>query len=238
MNNKFSKISRNLFSALFLFGLNLGAFVFFANAQVDGNKEVAIITVKSGDKRTIKYSDLLFQLALEPNAPLNPPETKDLKRVLQTLINLGLIANELGPLLSSCLVPTEAEIQDQIRRSWSYSRSPAEFEKRFQLIGFVSINDDNFRRQISARAGIEKWVNFRFRLFLIIPREEEEKYYRDVFAADFRRRNPGLLLPELKQIRPQIRQILEEKRVESEIQRFLDYARQQVKIEILSEELK
>ncbi len=133
MNNKFPKISPNLFTALFLFGLNLGAFVLFANAQVDGNKEVAIITVKSGDKRTIKYSDLLFQLALEPNAPLNPPETKDLKRVLQTLINLGLIANELGPLLSPCLVPTEADIENEIKRYWSYFRSLDEFEKRFQL---------------------------------------------------------------------------------------------------------
>ena len=91
---------------------------------------------------------------------------------------------------------------------------------------------------MSARVTIEKGVDLHFRSFVIITREEEEKYYRGIFVPDFRRRQPGLLLPSLEEIRAQIRSILIEQKAESEIERFLAQARQRVKIEILSEELK
>lgn len=236
MNNKFSKPTRNFFIPLFLFGLIFAIPVLFVKAQTDEKRDVAII-IDSRGTRTIKYSDLLFFLALEPGVPVNPPKTEDLKRVFQTIINLSLIAREIESRIP-CLIPTEADVTEEIKRVLGLFRSPAEFEQRLKIIGFDSIKDDNFRKMMSAKTEIQKWFDIRFRSFIIFDLEAEEKYYRDVFAPDFRRRNPGLLLPELKQIRPQIRQILEEKRVEGEIQRFLDYARQQVKIEILSGELK
>ena len=53
----------------------------------------------------------------------------------------------------------------------------------------------------------------------------EAKYYRDVFTPDFRKRNPGLLMPPIEDVRAKINTILTEKKVQEDIQTFLDNAK-------------
>ncbi|HLM61098.1 MAG TPA: hypothetical protein VK308_09855, partial [Pyrinomonadaceae bacterium] len=81
----------------------------------------------------------------------------------------------------------------------------------------------------------EKYLDFRFRSFVVITPQDEEKYYREVFIPDFRRRNPGLLMPPLDEMRARINDLLTEQKVESEIERFLDFAKRRNEIIILSE---
>src|SRR5258706_13157473 len=63
----------------------------FAQKEVD--KSVAIVSdgVRS---ELITYSDLLWQLALEPKASLESPTSEDLNRALQTQINQRLFTLE------------------------------------------------------------------------------------------------------------------------------------------------
>ncbi|HYP50456.1 MAG TPA: hypothetical protein VEQ34_05900, partial [Pyrinomonadaceae bacterium] len=59
-----------------------------ANAQqriVD--KTVATISDGVSSSELITYSDLLWQLALDPSAPLNPPSSDDLNKILQLIID-------------------------------------------------------------------------------------------------------------------------------------------------------
>ena len=72
-------------------------------------------------------------------------------------------------------------------------------------------------------------------MFVVITPEDERVYYRDVFTPEFRRDNPGLLLPPLAQMRARINEILTEQKVESDIEDFLDNARNRAEIQILSE---
>ena len=74
-----------------------------------------------------------------------------------------------------------------------------------------------------------------YRSFVIITLEEERKYYNDVYTPDFRRKNPGLLLPTFETVRTQINQILTERKIEEDIQRFLDDSRRRAEIIPLSE---
>jgi hypothetical protein len=85
------------------------------------------------------------------------------------------------------------------------------------------------------RVAIEKYLEFRFRSFVVITNEEIEKYYRNVFTPEFRRRNPGLLLPTLDEKRKEIEDDLREQKVESEIEKFLDDEKRRAEIVILSE---
>ena len=85
------------------------------------------------------------------------------------------------------------------------------------------------------RVAIDKYLDFRFRSFIVITQEDEMKYYRDVYTPDFRRRNPGLLLPAFDEVRVQINQALSEDRVALEIERFLDEAKRRSEIVVLNE---
>jgi hypothetical protein len=212
--------------------LALAFFAIKAEAQETVDKTVA--TVSDGVRtELITYSDLLWQLALQPGAPLNPPTSDDLNRVLQLIINQRLFALEAQRLPRAA--PTVDETKAEIERVLALFPSTAEFESRLRLVGFDSVKDDNFERMIGQRVAIEKYIDFRFRSFIVITAEDEEKYFREVFVPEFRRKNPGLLMPTLTEKRVEINQILTDQKVITEIERFLDEAKRRAEIIILSE---
>lgn len=202
----------------------------FAQQVVD--KTVA--TVSDGVRtELITYSDLLWQLALQPDVPLTPPASEDLNRALQIIINQRLFALEAQRLPN--VAPDEAEVKQEIQRVLANFSSTAEFERRLRIVGFDSITDDNFQEIMEQRVAIEKYLDFRFRSFIVVTPEDEVRYYRDNFTPDFRRRNPGLLLPPIEEVRADINRTLAEERVAIEIERFLDDAERRAEIVILSE---
>lgn len=220
-----------------LFVVVIGLFVLVSatnlSAQEILDKTVATISDSVSGSELITYSDLLWQLALQPDAPLNPPSSDDLNRTLRLLINQRLFALEAKRLPRNS--PTETEVSAETKRILALFPSTAEFERRLRSVGFDSTMDDNFKRIMEQRVTIEKYLDFRFRSFVIVTPPDEEKYYRDVFTPDFRRRNPGLLVPALAEVRSRINQILTERKVEEEIEKFLDDAKRRVEIEILFE---
>jgi hypothetical protein len=193
-----------------------------------------VATVGDGiDTELITYSDLLWQLALIPNASLNPPTSEELNRALQILINQRLFALEAERVPRSA--PNEDDIKKEINRVLALFPTTAEFEKRLRLVGFDSVKDDNFERMMAQRVSIEKYLEFRFRSFVVITPQDEANYYRDVFTPDFRRKNPGLLMPTLEEMRSRINQILTEQKIASDIEKFLDDAKSRSEIVVLSE---
>lgn len=203
----------------------------FAQQVVD--KTVATVGDGAGVPELITYSDLLWQLALEPNVPLNPPISEDLNRALQLVINQRLFALEAERLPRAA--PNQEEKDAEIKRVLEQFPTTDVFEQRLRLVGFDSIKDANFQRIMAQRVAIEKYLDFRFRSFVVITPEDEAKYYREVYTPDFRRRNPGLLLPPLDERRSQINQILTEEKVARDIEEFLDDAKRRAEIIILSE---
>jgi len=211
-------------------------FVFFQSktqAQTIVDKTVVSVGDGIGVPELITYSDLLWQLALQPSTPLRPPTSEDLNRALQLLINQRLFALEAERVPRAA--PTAKEIDEEIKRVLALFPSTADFEKRLQTVGFDSVKDDNFQRMMTQRVSIEKYLDFRFRSFAIITSEDEAKYYRDIYVPAFRKKNLGLLMPTLDEKRVEIRNFLTEEKVASDIEKFLDDAKSRVEIIVLSE---
>lgn len=184
-----------------------------------------LVTVSDGVRtELITYSDLLWQLALQPDSNLDSPSKADLDGVLELLTEQRLIALEAGRLPAAA--PTEEEILTDIRRLVEAFPSPANFEARLRQVGFESTSDPNFRRIIEQRLTIQKYLDFRFRSFIVVTPQDEEKFYTETFALQFRRQNPGVVVPALDAVRTQIREQLTELRVETEIERFLSEAKE------------
>jgi len=208
------------------------AAVMNAPGQTLVDKTVA--TVSDGLRtELITLSDLRWQLALQPNVSLSPPASADLNRALNLLIDQRLFALEAERLPRN--PPTEKEISDKIAEILTYFPTTAEFESRLRAVGFRSIRDDNFERIIAQRVSIDKYLDFRFRSFIIVTSEDEANYYRDFFVPDFRRRFPDLLMPTLDEKRREINKILTEDRIAAAIEAFLDDAKRRAEIVILSE---
>jgi len=212
---------------IFLLSLCLAS----ASAQQTVDKTVATIS-DGGRTELITLSDLRWQLALQPDVQINPPSSEDLNRALQRLIDQRLFALEAERLPREA--PLKAEINAKINEIVSYFPTPVEFERRLKLVGFKSITDLNFERLIAQRIAIEKYLDFRFRSFIVITADDEAQYYRNVYVPDFQRRNAGVIVPSLDSKRAEIVQALTEERVGQQIETFLDDAKRRAEIVILS----
>ena len=203
-----------------------------ASAQRKVDRSVA--TISDGVRtEIITYSDLMWQLALQPGTQIDPPSKDDLNRSLQTLINQRLFSLEAERIPRAA--PTKDEISAEIKRTVSRFPSPADFEKRLNRVGFISVTDDNFERIISERLAIEKYIDFRFRSFIVVTPADEEKYYKEVYTPNFRRKYPGVVVPALDDVRTVIHGLLTEDKVSEQIETFLDEAKRRVEIVILSD---
>src|SRR5262245_50788326 len=221
-----TRISKPIFTALF--GVILCAFAPMCSAQQVVDKMVA--TVNAGVKTDlITYSDLLWQLALQPNTPLDNPTSPDLNRALRLLIDQRLILQEAEKIPT--IVPTQKEVsdaRDELARNFP---SQIEFQQRLQRVGLTSEKLDEI---IDQRLKMEKYLDFRFRNFVVISQTEIADYYRDVYVPRYQARAPGRIVPTQEQAREEIERTLIEAKIESDTDAFLDLARERAEIVMLS----
>ncbi|HEU4768497.1 MAG TPA: hypothetical protein VFS77_14040 [Pyrinomonadaceae bacterium] len=189
-----------------------------------------VATVNSGAKTDlITYSDLMWQLALQPTTQLDNPNTADLNRALRLVIDQRLILQEAEKLPT--IVPTPAEINGARNELARNFRTQEEFQQRLLRVGLTSEKLDEIVEQ---RLKIEKYLDFRFRNFVVINQKEVADYYNDVYVPRFRARFPGRIVPELEQARAEIETTLMEAKIESDTDAFLDTARERAEVVILS----
>lgn len=214
--------------------LIIAAAVLLTAAAADAQKVVdkTVATVSDGVRtELITYSDVRWQLALQPGVPLSPPRSEDLNSALNLLINQRIFALEAERIPRP--TPSEQAIEAEIRRILAVFPSVAEFERRLREVGFDSVKDDNFEQLIAKRIAIESYVDFRFRSFIVNSPEEESRFYNEIYVPDFRRRFPGVVVPSLEEKRAEVDQRLTESKVLVNIEAYLDDAKRRVEIVIL-----
>lgn len=212
--------------------LTFAVFLFAASAWTAPGQVVidkTLVVLNDGARtELITYSDVLWQMALQPGTDLDPPDPDEMARALRTLIDQRLFALEAERLPRN--PPSQQEVAAKIAETVSYFRSPAEFEARLRRVGFRSINDEAFQRLISQRLAIDKYIDFRFGSFVVVTAEEEQRFYQEQYRPDFRRQFPGLLLPNFEDKRAEIREMLVTRKTGQAIERFLEQARERVEI--------
>ncbi len=189
-----------------------------------------VATINAGARTDlITYSDLMWQLALEPNTPLDNPTSADLNRALRLVIDQRLILQEAEKLPT--IAPTAQEIKDERDEYAKLFSSEAEFQQRLLRVGLTS---EKLNEILDQRERIEKYLDFRFRNFVVINQKEIADYYRDVYVPRLRARSPGAIVPTLEQARGEIEKILTEAKIESDTDAFLDTARERAEIVMLN----
>ena len=204
-----------------------------AQTPAPGGGEVVdrMVAVVNGDG-LITYSDLLWQLALEPKAPLEPPRQDDLRAALDRLIGQRLILQEAEKLPH--IHATAKEIEDYETDLIRRFPSLEEFHRRLERVGLTA---DQLNEIIHDRLDMEHYLDFRFRSFAIVTPKEVEDYYRDVYVPRLRQQSPGRIVPPLKDVYNSVQQEMVEAKVEADTDDFLEQARAGAQITILDESL-
>jgi hypothetical protein len=205
--------------------------VFCLDAQAQQVVDKMVATVDSGGRvDLITYSDLLWQIALQPETPIETPGSAELNRVLNLLINQRLIFQEADKLPT--IAPTDKEITDYLTGIINRFPTRAEFQRRAELVG---LSTEQMREIARQRLLIEKYLDFRFRSFVVITAQEVADYYRDVFVPRLRQKSPGQIVPALETVREQLEQTLTEEKIEADTDAFIENARANAEITILNQ---
>lgn len=202
-------------------------------AQAQDVVDKMVATVNSGGVRPalITYSDLLWQLALQPEASLRNPNSENLNRVLSLIVSQRLILQEAEKLPT--IDPTRGEIDVKLKELIGMFSTQEEFYQRIRSVGLYS-DSVQLREIVRQRVAIEKYLDFRFRSFVAVTEKEVADYYRDVWVPRLRRQQPGHLVRELKEVFKEVEAELTESKIESETDEFLDSARERAEITILN----
>lgn len=224
-----SKISRVL---LTVFLLTSGYWLLATPAR--GQEVVDRMVAVVNGRELITYSDLLWQLALQPNVPLETPRQEDLKRALDLLVDQMLILQEAEKLPPAA--PSDKEVNDELTRLIGFFPSQAAFYERLARVG-LGQDSAQLREIVQDRVRMQKYLDFRFRAFTVVTQKEVEDYYRDSYVPRRRRQSPGLIVPELKDVYNDIQSELIESKVASDTDNFLDEARASAQIDVLDASL-
>src|SRR5438876_4210354 len=205
-----------------------------APAQTIADKMVASVT--NGSRATpdlITYSDLVWQLTLEPSTPFSArPGSEQLNKALRTLEDQLLILQEARKLPPANTPEAMQKFEDQVRQKRDQLvqgiGSRALFEERIKSVGLTAEQLDAILRD---RVTIENYLDFRFRAFVLPPsaREISDRYNQDYG----RLRNTGRIVPTLEQVRDRLEHDLTEEKIESEIDKFVDNLREQPGTEVV-----
>ena len=98
----------------------------------------------------------------------------------------------------------------------------------------VGLTAEKLDEILEQRVRIDKYLDFRFRNFVVITQNEVADYYKDAYVPRFKARAPGKIVPTLEEARAEIEKTLTEAKIETDTDSFLDNARDRAEIVILN----
>jgi hypothetical protein len=189
-----------------------------------------ILTLVNDD--IITRVDLLWSIAMDPQAPDpgGPVSSDLLARKLDVMIDERLISQE------AARVPSTDITRDEVdkKKAELIKSFPSEVQFR-ERIGSVGLTPQKLEELLRQRILIDRFVDFRFRSFILITDPEIKKYYDEVLVPKVRA--GGQVAPPLDdpKIRDLIIKNLKEEKVDAEITRWLASARQRADVVQIAE---
>jgi hypothetical protein len=173
----------------------------------------------------VTRTDLLWSIALDPKAPspAGPVSSDLLKQKLEVMMDLRLVAQEATRVPSAEL--TQEEVDEKRTELIRTFKSEAEFRQRVESVGLTPDRIDELVRE---RISIDRFVDFRFRSFVLVTEPEIKKYYEETLAPKVRA--AGQVPPPLDKVSEEIRTLLKEEKINTEIDRWLNTVRQRADV--------
>jgi len=223
------------FSLLSMFALCAVLFAVCSSVSAQTIPDKMVATVTNGSRATpdlITYSDLVWQLALEPSRPVpDHPNSADLNHALRLLEDQLLILQEARK-LPSADTPEGIAARDKevdLRRNELAQEfgSAQRLQDRMTRVGLTSEQLDLILRE---RVTVDRYLDFRFRAFTIVAQKEIQARYDQPYG---RLKNGGRIVPTLEEVRSKIEHDLTEEKIEADIDKFVDDLRDQPGTEIV-----
>ena len=177
----------------------------------------------------VTESDIRWEIALDPDIEPLDLSAENRRSMLERVIDQRILIQEASKVPQN--PPTDEQIQQYIRNTFIERFASAEaFRTRIRKVG---LDLATLREIVGRRLTLLKYVDFRFRSFVIVQPDEIERYYNEVALP--RMKNRGGNIRSREEMRSQIENTLAGEKINTELDRFLDEARAQAQIVRLAE---
>jgi len=200
-----------------------------ARGQAELDRTLATV---NGD--LILKSDVLWNLALDPEvAPAEFWDAKVQEMMLRTLIDQRLLLQEALKLPTTRATDEELQVEtNKLAAQFNTPDDPMRFEQRLQLVGLTG---PRLQRIVRARLRITKFVDFRFRSFVVVTDPEIRAYFDAEIRPKLPDRTEAAANAALEAQRKAIEQLLVEEKINNSIDVFLEDARARAEVIRLDE---
>lgn len=194
-----------------------------------GSPAVLDETVATVNGDLITRSDVLWNLAVDPSVrPEDFWTERSRELMLRTLVDQRLLLEEIGKLPLEPVTDQEvAKARADLAARFNTPDDPTRFERRTKLVGLVEARLDEILRN---RLLIEKYVDFRFRSFVVVTEPEVVRYYETEIKPKLQERGVVLTDKDFADARPQIERALTEEKISSSVDAYLEEARTRAEI--------
>jgi hypothetical protein len=125
--------------------------------------------------------------------------------------------------------PTTADVDRAYAQLAKQFPSPEEFKKRYEQTG---LSEEAVRRLLEEQLYLSHFLDYRFRAAVQINDDDIQKYYDDEFAPQLRARGQHDI-PPVDSVSETIREVLIQRDITDRSTKWLDDARQRLKIDVL-----
>jgi len=195
------------------------AFRAFAAETIDG-------IAATVDDRVVTISDLDRVVALELVARQEGETDEAYRtRMLQHLIVRILQRRDINRF--STIEVDPKKVDDAMDHLIKRHGSREEFESVLDSIG---LTDQTVRYLLSAEIEVRTYIDERFAPLLFVPLEDIERYYEDTWSQQ--RRERGLDVPPLSEVRERLRDVLRAEQLAKEVDRWTRQLRSRSNVDV------
>lgn len=146
--------------------------------------------------------------------------------VLEALIAQALRFRDVERFGAGADIPKDS-IEARLREIAGRFASPAEFAAAIQR---AELTEDEVRALVKRQLQVEAYIQERFAPLIFIANEEIEAFYKGTWSAQ--RRQRGLPIPPLNDVREEIRALLRSDRLQREVERWTTQLRGRANVDI------
>jgi hypothetical protein len=152
-------------------------------------------------------------------------ETEYRRRVLDTAIDFILQRRDAERFGLKDVRPADVDA-----RIDSLALADGSREKMFARLAGAGMDETNLRQIIQQRLQIDAYVEERFAPLIFITLDEIERYYRETWSQQ--RRDKGLPVPPLAEVREQLREMLRAEGLAQEVRRWTENLRSRANVDV------
>jgi|CXWL01.1.fsa_nt_gi hypothetical protein len=192
-------------------------------------------TVAEVDGELILKSDILWNLALDPAvAPVEFWDPAVQRLMLRTLIDQRILLQEAAKLPATRVTDEEIAVaREDLAGKFYVSDDPTRFERRLQLVG---LSGPRLGAILRERQQILKFVDFRFRSFVVVTEPEIVRYFESEVKPSLEDQTAVALEKAFAAERPTIERALIEEKINNAIDEYLEQARARARVVVFDGE--